>query len=252
MRYVGAASGVKPKRQLRRFVLRRNAATPGLTCDSTSTGGKLALMPYAGFPFEREVVDPGGMEVEDVELVARRQARDARQRDAVQRPRPRHLREAADASAEHRRLLRQRVRREVGRHAQARRVDPLRVGDDRELRRHVVAEEMHRRREVAYAFSGTPSPTDEPLGKFGQRPPPPARRESASAAAAASKRSERLTRRLLATSGAGRPSAGTTRAVAVVVRVHRRPARCRASGSRGRARPSGLRARRGGEPPRVR
>src|SRR3954468_13098364 len=33
-----------------RLVFRRQLTTPGLTCESTSTGGKLALIPYAGFP----------------------------------------------------------------------------------------------------------------------------------------------------------------------------------------------------------
>ena len=45
MRYVGAAIGVRPSCQFSWFVFRRNATTPGLTCETTSTGGQLALMP---------------------------------------------------------------------------------------------------------------------------------------------------------------------------------------------------------------
>src|SRR5712692_734917 len=37
-------------RQLRLFVFCRKAVTPGLTCDRTSTGGQLALIPYIGLP----------------------------------------------------------------------------------------------------------------------------------------------------------------------------------------------------------
>jgi hypothetical protein len=45
MRYVGEASGVICARQFSLFDFARNATTPGLTCESTSTDGKLALIP---------------------------------------------------------------------------------------------------------------------------------------------------------------------------------------------------------------
>src|SRR5436305_11958554 len=47
-RYVGAATGVIPRRQLRWLVFCRKATTPGLICESTCTGGQLASMLYAG------------------------------------------------------------------------------------------------------------------------------------------------------------------------------------------------------------
>ena len=72
MRYVGAASGVKSKRQFRWFVLRRNAATPGLTCESDLDRRKARVDAVRAACRQREVVDASRMETEDVELVARR------------------------------------------------------------------------------------------------------------------------------------------------------------------------------------
>ena len=62
---------------------------------------------------------------------------------------------------------------------------------------------------LAYAFNGTPSPTDEPGRNTGRRA---AAGAASTSEATASRRPVRLMRRLHATSGAGPPSAGTSRA----------------------------------------
>ena len=246
-RYVGEATGVKSKRQLRWFVLRRNAATPGLTCESTSTGGQLALMPYAGLPSSVRYSIARRVELEDVELVARRQARDARRRDAAQRPRPRHLREPPDAEAKDgrrpRRLVRARSRSSRGAASGRSTSCPRRSRASRSAsspNRCTVGVT------VAYAFSGTPSPIDEPgreVRERGGRGRRERERGAGDERAAASCDGPAPHLAQVGPAQEGAEHARRSRACA------RRPARCRATGSRARARPSAPRARRGASPP---
>ena len=89
----------------------------------------------------------GGLEMEDMELVARRQARDAWGGVAAEHPGPRDLRKAADLEPQDARLLRRLVGREVRRDPEPGRVHELRVRENRDLRGQLVAEELHGRRD---------------------------------------------------------------------------------------------------------
>src|SRR6266566_1465153 len=246
IRYVGDATGVMWIRQLRLFDFRRNAATPGLTCESTSIGGQLTLSPYCGLPVNAMYSTRAAWNLKTWNLSlggTRGTHGELMQRNVhvyvtcAKRP-TLYRRTAGDLVGSYGVKLAFTRTRSGSTHFVSATTAIFAVTES--PKRWTVGVM------VAYAFSGAPSPTDDPDGNTGRRAPAGA--ENASAETATMR--TRFTPPLRATSGGGLPSAGTSRASRRGHVCARSPARRQASGSRGRACPSVPRARRAGARPR--
>src|SRR6476646_786702 len=234
-------------RQSRLFDLLSNTATPGLTCDSTSIGGQLTRTPYCGLPvsamystraaWNRKTwnLSLGGTRGTHGELMQRNVHVYV---TCAKRP-TLYRRTAGDLVGSYGLKLAFTYTRAGSTHFVSATTASFAVTES--PKRWTVGVM------VAYAFSGAPSPTDEPDGNTGRR----AAAGAATTSAETATMRTRLTPRLRATSGGGLPSAGTSRASRRGHVCARSPARGQASGSRGRARPSVSRARRGGARPRA-
>src|SRR3954471_282919 len=214
-------------RQLRRFVFRRYFKTRGLDCESTSTGGKLALIPYAGFPSSCMYSTCAGWNLKtwNLSLGGRRGTQgDAMQRSVhvhvtcAKRPTCRRRTEGSFVASYGAKFVRTCSRRGSTHFVSA----TIAIFAVISSPKRCTAGSTD-----AYALKGTPSPTDDPCWKIGRGAAAGAVRTRAAAATSAT----RFTRSLRATSDGDPPSGGTRRASRRNRGCVRRPARRRASGS---------------------
>ena len=159
-------------RQLRWFVLRRKADDTGAHLREHLDRRAARVDPVRRLPVELQVLDVRRLELEDVELVARRKPRHAGRGDAAERPRPRDLREAADLQRAGR------VGCLVASYGAKFVVTWSRAGSTHFVSATIAIFAVISSPKrctvgltVAYALKGTPSPTDEPCWKIGQARP---------------------------------------------------------------------------------